>query len=114
MNVKLSDGSSAEDLRRWVFALAFGKPVHVNEGFGAIQRFRSTPAIDKAHEVVFTQRFRQRFAELERITSAIAKDRRSKWRVFTEHTRGASSNLRRIDSSASFVRWLNAMKVPSR
>ena len=110
---KLHDGSSADDLRKWVVAVAFGKFVHVDSGSGSVERFRLTPALGRAHDMWFTQKFVSRHPELAKITSAIAKGDGSKWRVWpTAPPRGASSrNALEIDSSASFVRWLHSMMV---
>ena len=110
---KLHDGSSADDLRKWVVAVSFGKFVHVDSGSGSVERFRLTPALGRAHDMWFTQKFVSRHPELAKITSAIAKGDGSKWRVWpTAPPRGASSsNAQEIDSSASFVRWLHSMMV---
>ena len=107
---KLHDGSSADDLCKWVVAVAFGRFVRVDSGL-KIERFHSPPALGRAHDIWFTQKFVSRHPELAEITSAIAKGDGSKWRVRpTAPPRGASRrNAQEIDSSASFVRWLRSM-----
>ena len=110
---KLHDGSSAYALRNWVVAVAFGKFVHVDSGLGSVERFRLTPALGRAHDMWFAQKFVSLHPELAKITSAIAKGDGSNWRVWpTSPPRGGSSrNALEIDSSASFVRWLRSMMV---
>ena len=51
---KLHDGSSEDDLRKWVVAIAFGKFVHVNRlsGLGSAERFRLTPALSRARDML--------------------------------------------------------------
>ena len=109
MKSKLHDGSSADDLCKWVVAVAFGKFVHVNNGLGSVERFRLTPALGRARDLWFTQKFVSRYPDLAKITSAIAKGDGSKWRVRpTAPPRGSSSSYaQEIDSPASFARWLH-------
>jgi hypothetical protein len=119
---KLHDGcTSADDLCKWVVAVAFGTPpVHVNSGVGSIERVRPVAALGRAHELCFTHKFATRYPELAKITSEIAKHKRSKWRVTLLPTappslRGASSrNAQEIDSSVSFVRWLQKVTQSER
>jgi len=107
---KLQGGSSADDLRKWIVAVAFGKPVLVDSGFGTVERYRLQPALGRARDMRFTQKFASRHPELAKITSAIAEGDGSKWRVWPTGCRGASSrNAQEIDSSASFVRLLHSM-----
>ena len=112
---KLHDGSSADDLRKWVVAVAFGKFVHVDLGVGSLVRFRLAPALaGRPQDVRFTQRFASRHPELVKITTAIAnsKDGKSKWSVSPSGSSSASRNAgKEIDSYGSFVRWLLSMMV---
>ena len=116
---KLHDGSSADDLRKWVVAVAFGKFVHVDLGVGSLVRFRLAPALGhlgRPQDIRFTQRFASRHHELVKITTAIAnsKDGRLKWSVSPSgsQTSSASRNAgKEIDSYGSFVRWLHSMMV---
>ncbi len=109
---KLQDCSSADDLRKWVVAVAFGKPVLVDSGVRTVERCRLQLALGRAHDMWFTQKFASRHPELAKITSAIAEGDGSKWRVLPTGCRGASSrNAQEIDSSASFVRMLHSMMV---
>ena len=100
-------GSSADDPRKWVVAIALGKPVLVDIGPGPIERFRLQFALGRAHDMWFTQKFVSRHPELAKITSAIAKGDGSKWRVW--RTAPSISGAQGIDSSAGFVRWLRSM-----
>ena len=108
---KLQDDSSADDLRNWVVAVAYGKFVHVNPGVGSATREFVTPALDRASDVWLTPTFVRLHPELAEITRAIAKSStRSKWRVWTSApSGGASSRYAQIDSSANFARWLRSM-----
>ena len=110
---RLQEGSSADDLRKWVVAIALGKPVLADIGPGPVERFRLKLALGRAHDMWFTQTFAARHPELAKITSAIAEGDGSKWRVRpAAPPRGASSrNAQEIDSSASFVRLLHSMMV---
>ena len=104
---KLQDGPCADDLRKWVVAVAYGKPVLVDNGLGPIERFRFQPALGRTHDVMFTQKFARTHPELPKITSAIAGGHGSTWRV---RPVGASSrNAWVIDSNASFARMLRSM-----
>ena len=108
----LGDGSSEDDLRTWIVAVAFGKPVLVDSGLGPVERFRLMPALGRVHSMRFTQKFASRHPELEKMTSAIAESDGSKWRVRSRGSTGASSrNAVEIDSSASVVHLLRSMLV---
>ena len=69
---KLGDGTSADDLRRWIVAVAYGKPVLVDSGRGPVERFRLKPALGRVYNIRFTQKFASRHPELEKTISAIA------------------------------------------
>jgi len=111
---KLHDGSSADDLRSWVVAVAFGKFVNVNDGLGGIKRVAMRSALGRSRDVWFTPTFVERHPELEKITSAIAKSKGSQWRVWPNAPpgRASSSDARQeIDSTASFARWLRRFQA---
>ena len=110
---RLQAGSSADDLRKWVVAVALGKLVLVDCGFGLVERLRLKPALGRAHDMWFTQKFASRHPELAKITSAIAEGDGSKWRVRpAAPPRGASSrDAHEINSPASFVRLLHWVMV---
>ena len=78
------DGCSAEDSRKWVAAVAFGKTVRVDRGGGepAERRAFPRPAFDVcARNVFFTRVFSQRYHVVETIFRDISDLRDSKWRV---------------------------------
>ena len=109
---KLGDGTSADDLRRWIVAVAYGKPVLVDSGRGPVERFRLKPALGRVYNIRFTQKFASRHPELEKLTSEIAECDGSTWRVWSCGSPGAPSrNAVEIDSSASFVHLLRSMMV---
>ena len=112
MKSKLGDGTSADDLRRWIVAVAYGKPVLVDSGRGPVERFRLKPALGRVYNIRITQKFASRHPELEKLTSEIAECDGSKWRVWSCGSPGAPSrNAVEIDSSASFVHLLRSMMV---
>ena len=109
---KLGDGTSADDLRRWIVAVAYGKPVLVDSGRVPVERFRLKPALGRVYNIRFTQKFASRHAELKKLTSKIAECDGSKWRVWSCGSPGAPRrNAVEIDSSASFVHLLRSMMV---
>ena len=109
---KLGDGTSADDLRRWIVAVAYGKPVLVDSGRGPVERCRLKPALGRVYNIRFTQKFASRHPELEKLTSEIAECDGSKWRVWSCGSPGAPRrNAVEIDSSASFVHLLRSMMV---
>ena len=112
---KLQDGCSGDDLRKWVVAIAFGKLVLVDSDVGPVDRCRLQPALGRARELRFTQKFSRRHPELAQITSAIAECDGSKWRVWpaAPAKQASSRNTEEIDSCASFVRLLRSMMVTS-
>ena len=107
---RLQEGCCADDLRKWVVAVALGKPVLVDSGAGPVERFRLKPALGRALDMWFEPTFAKRHPELARITSAIAEGDGSKWRVRpSAPPRGVKSrDALEIDSSASFVRLLRS------
>ena len=109
---KLGEDTSADDLRRWMVAVAYGKPVLVNRGLGPAERVRLLAALGRVHHVRFTQKFASRHPELEKLTSEIAACDGSKWRVWPRGSpEAASRNVVEIDSRASFVQLLRSMVV---
>ena len=110
VKTKLQDDSSADDLRKWAVAVAFGKPVLVDGGRGPVDRLRYKPALGQVHGMQFTEKFSSRYPELEKITSAMAEGNGSKWRVWP---RGSPElpgrDALEIDSAASFSRVLRSM-----
>ena len=109
---KLGDATSADDLRRWIVGLAYGRPVLVDSVGGPVERFRLKPALGRVYNIRFTQKFSSRHPELKRLTTEIAGCDGSKWRVWSCNSTGkASRNAVEIDSSASFVHLLRSMMV---
>ena len=109
---KLGDDTSADDLRRWIVAVAYGKPVLVDSGRGPVERFRLKPALGRVYNIRFTQTFASRHPQLQKLTSEIAECDGSKWRVWSCGSPGAPRrNAVEIDSSASFVHLLRSMMV---
>ena len=109
---KLGDGTSADDLRKWLVAVAFGKPVLVDSGPGPVERVRFKPALYRAQNVRFTQKFASRHPGIEKLTSSIAMCKGSKWRVCARGSLGAASrNVVDVDSCASFVHLLRSVMV---
>ena len=96
---------------RWVVAVAFGKFVHVDGGFGSVERLRPQPAaIDRVRvNAWFTPKFADRYPELVKITKEIAKNKKSKWCVSSSAPGASSRDSKEIDSSASFVSLLRSM-----
>ena len=108
----MGDGTSADDLRRWIVAVAYGKPVLVDSGRGPVERFRLKPALGRVYNIRFTQKFARRHTELEKLTSEIAECDGSNWHAWSSASPGAPSrNAVEIDSSASFVHLLRSMRV---
>lgn len=81
MKDRLQEGPSADDVRKWVVAVALGKLALVDCGFGLVDRLPFKIALGRAHDMWFTQEFASRHPELAKITSAIAAGDGSKWRV---------------------------------
>ena len=110
---RLQEGVSDADLRKWIVGAAFGKPVIVVGASGPIERFRLKPAIGHAHDMLFTHMFAVRHPELAKITQAIAGTQGSRWNVRpTAPLKGeapSTRHVREIDSSASFVRLVQAV-----
>ena len=104
------DGCSAEDLRKWVAAVAFGKTVRVDRGGGqpAERRAFRRPAFDVcARNVFFTRAFSTRYHEVEKIFREISDLRGSKW-----HVVGAgcpAGGAQGIDTVASLFRLLGGI-----
>ena len=94
-------------------AIALGKLVLVDCGFGLVERLRLKLALGRAHDMWFTQGFASRHRELAKITSAISEGDGSKWRVRPAlPPRGASNrDAHEINSHASFVLLLQCMMV---
>ena len=109
---ELGRGTSADDLRRWVVAIAYGKLVLVDSGRPPVERVRLKPALGRVYNLRFTQNFIGRHPDLETLTSTIARCEGSKWRVWPSDSPGAvSRNAVEIDSRASFVHLLRSMRV---
>ena len=104
------DGCSAEDLRKWVAAVAFGKTVRVDRGGGqrAERRAFRRPAFDVcARNVFFTRSFSREYRVVEQIFREISNLRGSKWHVVGVTAGGAQV----IDSVASLVRLLGGIII---
>ena len=109
---RLGDGTSADDLRRWIVAVAYGKPVLVDSVREPVERFRLKPALTCVYNIRFTRTFASRHPEIEKLTSEIAGGHGSKWRVSCGGSPGKPCrHAVEIDSSASFVRLLRKMMV---
>ena len=106
---KLHDGSSEDDLRKWVVAVALGRFVHVDSGFGSVERLRPTAALNRDVNMRFTPTFANRYPELAKITTAIAKGAGSKWCVSSSAPGASSRTAKEIDSPASFARLLKSI-----
>ena len=107
---QVGDGTSADDLRRWIVAVAYGKPVLVDSGRVPVERFRLKPALGRGYNIRFTQKFHDRHPQLEKLTLEIAECEGSKWRVWPRGLPGLPRrNAVEIDSSASFVHLLRSM-----
>ena len=109
------DGCSAEDLRKWVAAVAFGKTVRVDRGGGqrTDRRAFHRPAFDVcARNVCFAKEFSRKYHVVEKIFREISGLPQSKWRVV-----GAgcpASSAQRIDTVASVFRLLGGIIIDSR
>lgn len=105
------DGCSAEDLRKWVAAVAFGRAVRVDPGGGqqAERREFRRPAFDVcARTVFFTKLFSQRYRGVAQIFREISDLPGSQWRVVGAgcRARGAQG----IGTAANLVELLGGME----
>ena len=69
---RLGHGTSAADLRRWIVAVAYGKPVLVDIGLGPNERFHLKFALGRVQNIRLTQKFASCHPKNENTTSAIA------------------------------------------